>query len=56
MAQQSAPQPQPATGLPMFYRRPFALQAQVHSEVSLKRTPSYRFARETNAVPLTTQS
>ena len=55
MAQQSAPQPQPATGLPMFYRRPFALQAQVHSEVSLKRTPNYRFARETNAVPLTTQ-
>src|SRR5690348_478031 len=55
MAQQSAPQPQPATGLPMFYRRPFALQAQVHSEVSLKRTPSYRFARESNAVPITTQ-
>jgi hypothetical protein len=53
MAQQSAPQP--ATGLPMFYKRPLALQAQAHSEVSLKRAPSYRFARETNAVPLTTQ-
>jgi SapC len=55
MAQQSTAQPQPAAALPMFYRRPFALQAQVHSEISLKRTPSYRFAAQTNAIPLTTQ-
>jgi hypothetical protein len=55
MAQQSAAQIQPAPALPMFYKKPFALQAQVHSEISLKRTPSYRFARETNAVPLTIQ-
>jgi hypothetical protein len=53
MAQQSAPQAQPAAALPMFYRRPFALQAQVHSEVSLKRGTSYRFAAKCNAVPLT---
>ncbi|HXA70559.1 MAG TPA: SapC family protein [Stellaceae bacterium] len=55
MAQQSAPLPQQAAALPMFYRRPFALQAQVHSEVSLKRAPNYRFAAQTNAIPLTTQ-
>jgi hypothetical protein len=55
MAQQSAPQPQQAAALPMFYRRPFVLQAQVHSEVSLKRAPNYRFAAGTNAIPLTTQ-
>lgn len=55
MAQQSAAQPQQAAALPMFYKRPSALRAQVHSEVSLKHAPNYRFARETNAVPLTTQ-
>lgn len=55
MAQQSAVQLQQATALPMFYKRPFALQAQVHSEVSLKRTPNYRFAAQTNAIPLTVQ-
>ena len=55
MAQQSAAQLQQEAAFPMFYRKPFALQAQVHSEVSLKRTPNYRFAAETNAIPLTTQ-
>ena len=55
MAQQSPPQVQPATALPMFYKRPFALQAGVHSEVSLKRGASYRFAAKTNAIPLTLQ-
>lgn len=54
MAQQSAAPLQQAV-LPMFYKRPFALQAKVHSEVSLKRTPSFRFAAQSNAVPLTTQ-
>ena len=39
----------------MFYKRPFALQAGVHSEVSLKRSPNYRFAAKTNAIPLTLQ-
>jgi hypothetical protein len=53
MAQQSPPQVQPAAALPMFYKRPFALRAQVHSEVSLKRGPSYRFAANTNSIPLT---
>ena len=55
MAQQSPPQAQPAVALPMFYKRPFALQAGVHSEVSLKRSPNYRFAAKTNAIPLTLQ-
>src|SRR5689334_18935000 len=55
MAQQSPPQVQPAAALPMFYKRPFALQAQVHSEVSLKRGANYRFAAKSNAVPLTVQ-
>lgn len=55
MAQQSAAQVQQGAALPMFYRRPFALQAQVHSEVSLKRGTSYRFAAKTNAIPLTVQ-
>ena len=54
MAQQSPPQA-PAAALPMFYKRPFALQAQVHSEVSLKRGANYRFAAKSNAVPLTVQ-
>jgi hypothetical protein len=53
MAQQSAAPLQQAA-LPMFYKRPFALQAKVHSEVSLKRTPNFRFAAQSNAVPLTT--
>jgi hypothetical protein len=55
MAQQSAAQLQQEAAFPMFYRKPFALQAQVHSEVSLKRTPNYRFAAPTNAIPLTIQ-
>jgi SapC len=55
MAQQSAAQLQQQAVLPMFYRKPFALQAQVHSEVSLKRTTNYRFAAQTNAIPLTNQ-
>jgi hypothetical protein len=53
MAQQSAAQLQQGPALPMFYKRPFALQANVHSEVSLKRTQTYRFAAQANAVPLT---
>jgi|SRR5579872_4830357 len=55
MAQQSAAQVQQGAALPMFYKRPFALQAQVHSEVSLKRGTNYRFAAQTNAIPLTVQ-
>ncbi len=55
MAQQSPPQAQPAAAFPMFYKRPFALQAGVHSEVSLKRGANYRFAAGTNAIPLTLQ-
>jgi SapC protein len=55
MAQQSPPQAQPAATYPMFYKRPFALQAQVHSEVSLKRGANYRFAAGTNSIPLTLQ-
>src|SRR5581483_6780242 len=55
MGQQSPPQAQAAAAFPMFYKRPFALQAQVHSEVSLKRTPNYRFAARTNGIPLTLQ-
>jgi SapC len=55
MAQNAPPQAQPAAPLPMFYKRPFALQAQVHSEVSLKRGANYRFAAKTNAIPLTLQ-
>lgn len=53
MAQQSAAQAQPAATYPMFYRKPIALQAQVHSDASLKRGVNYRFALETNAIPLT---
>lgn len=52
MAQQFAPQAAP---LPMFYKRPFALQAGVHSEVSLKRGTNYRFAAKATAIPLTLQ-
>jgi hypothetical protein len=55
MAQQSAPHAQQAAALPMFYKRPFALQAQVHSEVSLKSGKNYRFAAKSNAIPLTVQ-
>src|SRR5262245_45490364 len=55
MARQSAPQPQQAAALPMFYKRPFVLRASVHSEVSLKRGTSYRFAAKANAIPLTVQ-
>jgi len=55
MAQQFAAPVHEAHALPMFYKRPFVLQAQVHSEVSLKRASSFRFAAQTNAVPLTTQ-
>lgn len=55
MAQQFAPQAQQAAALPMFYKRPFALQAQVHSEVSLKSGKNYRFAAKSNAIPLTVQ-
>ncbi|HKF70769.1 MAG TPA: SapC family protein [Stellaceae bacterium] len=54
MAQQSAPHAEHAV-LPMFYKRPFALRAGVHSEVSLKRDTNYRFAAKTNAIPLTLQ-
>jgi hypothetical protein len=55
MAQQSATQLQQQAALPMFYRKPFVLQPQVHSEVSLKRSTNYRFAAQTNAIPLTNQ-
>ena len=55
MAQQSAARAEPAAPLPMFYRRPVALQSQAHSGVSLKRGTSYRFAAPYNAIPLTTQ-
>ena len=54
MAQQSAAQAQQAAALPLFYRKPFALQARVHSEISLKRNANFRFALNTNAIPLTT--
>lgn len=54
MAQQSAAQAQHRAALPLFYKKPFALQATVHSAVSLKRTTDYRFALDTNAIPLTT--
>ena len=54
MAQQSAAQAQQGAALPLFYRKPFALQAQVHSDISLKRGTNYRFAQAANAIPLTT--
>lgn len=54
MAQQSPAQAQRGGALPLFYRKPFALQARIHATVSLKRTVNYRFALNTNAIPLTT--
>ncbi|HVM81792.1 MAG TPA: SapC family protein [Stellaceae bacterium] len=54
MAQQSAAQAQQGAAFPLFYRKPFALQAQVHSDISLKRLSNYRFAQGANAIPLTT--
>jgi hypothetical protein len=53
MAQQSAVHAQ-AAAFPLFYTRPVALQAQVHGGISLKRNRNYRFALQTNTIPLTT--
>ncbi len=39
--------------LPLFYRKPAALQTEIHAGISLKRKPDFGFARETNAIPLT---
>ncbi len=47
------PGPAPVPGMPLFYRRPQAMQAGQHSHISLKPVIDYRFAARTNAVPLT---
>jgi hypothetical protein len=52
MAQQSAVQAQPGAAFPMFYQRPVPLQAQVHGGISLKRAVNFRFALQTNTIPL----
>ncbi|HTZ78989.1 MAG TPA: SapC family protein [Stellaceae bacterium] len=52
MAKQAAPRA--AAALPLFYHRPVALQSQHHGIVSLRAQADYRFARDTNAIPLTT--
>jgi hypothetical protein len=48
------PAPRAAAALPLFYQRPIALQAQHHGTVSLRTQAGYGFARDVNAIPLTT--
>ena len=52
MAKQPAPRAPGA--LPLFYYRPIALEAQRHGTVSLRSPGGYGFARDINAIPLTT--
>ncbi len=47
-----ASEPQPSSSLPLFYRRPAALQSQIHLGLSVKRRADFGFARDTNAIPL----
>src|SRR5512145_3456925 len=41
-----------ASSLPLFYRRPAAVQSQIHLGLSVKRRVDFGFARGANAVPL----
>lgn len=41
-----------ASSLPLFYRRPAALQSQIHLGLSVKRRVDFGFARAANAIPL----
>jgi len=41
------------SAMPLFYRRPVALSAALHSELSLSGAENYAFARNTNSIPLT---
>lgn len=43
----------PAAPLPMFYKNPVPLEPARHAKAGLKREVEYRFAANTNAVPLT---
>jgi len=50
MAREAAPRTPSA--LPLFYHRPVALLAPQHGTVSLRPAGDFRFARDTNAIPL----
>lgn len=41
-----------ANTLPLFYQQPHAVQSGRHADKSLARQPDYRFAAQTNSVPL----
>lgn len=43
-----------SANLPLFYRKPTALNPQAHGGLSLKRQVAYRYAARSNAIPLTT--
>ena len=42
------------SSLPLFYRKPVALQSGLHAKLSFKQAADYRFALGANAIPLTT--
>ena len=43
----------PAAGaLPLFYKDPQPINSQRHAKAGIKESPDFRFARETNSVPL----
>lgn len=48
-----AQKPQPAPGLPLFYKNPAPLEPGRHAKAGLKPRTDFNFARNTNAIALT---
>ncbi len=49
----AAPAPEAPATLPMFYKQPMPLEPQRHATAGLKSDATFRFAANTNALPLT---